>query len=1108
MTDHVRPIAEALREIWGETFGGEVPDTATLFDLGGTSLHALQIAGHIQARWGVTVATSTVFEQDFTGLVDELVERVHSPHAGEAAAVTLVGNVAPLSYAQRRLWFVHQLGPHEPDYNIGAAFRISGPLDVALLSAAFDRLLTRHRILRTIIDDEHGEPVQRVQPATPVHLVPEPISDSEIAATVRQEIRAPFDLSRGPLYRVRLLMTLDGRYILVLTLHHLVTDHQTNVLLLEELSRHYRDLRNGVDLESATRPDYLDYAATTTTNPAHTDADLAWWLDALGDGIAPIDLGSTSGPAGETCRARAEVSAAMTAELTALGTRYGATLFMTLFAVWQCVLTRVSGQQRGTVTVPVSGRTQPGEQHLMGPVLNPLPVPFAIDPGQKFTDQLMRVRDTVLGVVAHHQLPVEELVAAIDTSGRADDASRSLAALKFTVEDGEPTLALDGVDVEALEVHSGVGRFDLGVEVTRHTDTLTINVSWRRGRHSDADATGLLGVYLRLLAAVVQAPETAVADFDLVGEAERRRLLGLGRGPSMPAAPLVPHLVAQWCRATPAQLAVADDRVWFSYGDLDRISGQLASALQQAGVRHGDRVAVVLPPSAWFSLAAAGVWRLGAAFVPMDPGWPQQRLSMVLADCNAAAAIGIGTATLPADWHGPHIDINALPEATIARPAPLVGLDTAYVIYTSGTTGTPKGVAVSHHSLANITGWYRRRFDVVASDRLSQVFAPSFDPSLLDTWGALSAGAALHVASVEVRRDAGMLCAWLRDRHISLAGLPTGLAEALLEVPEARELPLRAMLIGGDRLQWCRPDAVPYQVVNVYGPTETTIWSTSATVHQRRDHRPPPIGVPVDNTAAYILDHRLRQVPIGTIGDLYLAGDGVALGYLGRPALTAEHFVPDPFTGGRMYRTGDLARHLRDGHLEFLGRGDDQVKIRGHRIELQEIEAVLRTHPAVRQAVAAVRAQRLVGYVVTDLSDLTEVVGHARTRLPAYAVPDAVVAMDALPLTANGKFDRTRLPDPRSEHSPVGAPGTALERALRGIWSELLERDESEIGTRESFFGLGGHSLMAISAAVAVRTVLGVHLSVQALLANPTIEELARYIESATPRIINPANVS
>ncbi|MFI9507337.1 amino acid adenylation domain-containing protein [Nocardia sp. NPDC052566] len=1109
MTARAGQITAVLRDIWDETLGCAVGDTDTLHALGGTSLHALQIAARIHAELGAAVPASTVFTVDFADLAAELARCVGTTRpADDDPSMSHGCDVAPLSTAQRRLWFAHEIAPDRPDYHVGFAFNLTGALEVDVLNRALDSLVARHRILRVVITrDRQGEPLQQVLPARPVRVTAEPTPPAALDAAVREEVRRPFDLAHGPLWRARLLTHADDRHVLVVTCHHLVTDHQTSQMLFRELAGHYNALRAGAAvLEIPDRPDYLDYAASEQSQrtPQQRTAALEFWTDALdASGIRPFDLAPSPGPGGDTARARAAMRADLTTALNELALRCGASLFMVMLAAWQVLLWRMSGQRTGIVTVPVTGRTRPDRQNVAGPLLNPLPFPVQIDPAMRFTDLVRRVRDTAWGVV-EHDLPVEELIAALPATH--DGAGAALEALKFTVEDGDPhtALRLDGLDVTPLDIETGCGRFDLGLEVTReaHSERLTLTLTWREGRYSDSYATAMLYRYLRLLSAVVDEPERCVREFDVVDPLERPWLLALGRGDTAPAGELVPQLVARWSRTTPDQPAVADELVPITYRDLDQLAGRLAWALGRAGVGRGDRVAILLPPSAWYPAAVAGIWRLAAAYVPLSVDWPPERLRWVCANSAAVAVVKLGAHPIDEWWHGPQFSMDNLPDA-VADAAPLSGLDPAYVIYTSGTTGNPKGVVVPHNALANVAAWHRRRFAVEPHDQVSQVFANTFDPALLDTWSALSAGATLHIASTAQRHDADLLCRWLRDHQITIAGVPTGLAEALLDLPDLAGLPLRSMLVGGDRLHWSASEFVPFEVVNVYGPTEATIWATSATVTERTDHHPPPIGRPMDGVAAYILDERLRPVPVGVVGELYLAGAGVALGYQDRPGLTAERFLPDPFapSPGRMYRTGDLARWLSDGNIEFLGRGDDQVKVRGHRIELQEVEVVLRECPAVQQAVAAVRDQRLIGYVVAagNISDLT---AHMRVRLPSHLVPDVIVAIDDLPLTPNGKIDRGRLPDPAAERpSESIPPRTPLERNLCAIWSDLLGVDE--IGVRDNFFELGGHSLLAIKTAIAVRTRLGRDLSVRTMLDHPTIEGLVQHLETTPIRHVD-----
>ncbi|MBJ7596570.1 amino acid adenylation domain-containing protein [Candidatus Nephthysia bennettiae] len=573
-------------------------------------------------------------------------------------------------------------------------------------------------------------------------------------------------------------------------------------------------------------------------------------------------------------------------------------------------------------------------------------------------------------------------------------------------------------------------------------------------------------------------------------------------------------LVAACAAAGPDAPAVADWKGVLSYGELDARAGRLASRLQDLGVRRGDRVGLCLPRSRGFTVGALGILKTGAAYVPLDPGYPADRLSYMLADSAATVvvtAVDLAPRLLPGPWTLLDIEAASHPAATVptsaaAGPVETGPDDVAYVIYTSGSTGRPKGVEVTHGSLLNLVFWHRRAFAVSDSDQAMQVASPSFDAVVWETWPYLTAGATVHVPDETTRATPEALRDWMAERGITIGFVPTPVTEALLGLEWPPGTSLRTLLTGGDVLHRRPPAGLPFTLVNNYGPTEGTVVTTSGTVEPGEHGSLPSIGRPITNVRVHVLDSSLAPVALGEPGELCVAGEGLARGYLNQPGLTEEKFVPDPFgePGDRLYRTGDLVRWSPQGEIEFLGRLDEQVKIRGFRIELHEITAVLDRHPGVRGSAVITREEeggekRLVAYVVASPGERPAVDGlrdHLARHLPDYMLPAAFVWLDELPLTANGKVDRAALPEPVREAdgaNPALQPRTPLEAALAGMLCDLLGLEE--VGVDENFFVLGGHSLLGAQLIVRIRDRFGVELSLRNLFDNPTVEAIAQTVE-------------
>ncbi|HYN21122.1 MAG TPA: amino acid adenylation domain-containing protein, partial [Thermoanaerobaculia bacterium] len=872
--------------------------------------------------------------------------------------------VLPVSSAQRRLWFVDRMEPGSPLYNVPAAWRLRGPLDPAELEAALNGILARHEVLRTTFEVENGEPVQVVRPHQP-----RPLPLIEVSAFIEEELRAeaarPFDLDRGPLFRALLLRRAPDDHVLLVTFHHIVSDGRSLALFGRELSALYQSSSALLDLPIQ----YADFAAWQRDWLAggEMEAQLAWWRERLAD-APPVQEIPMAGPRPAVrshrgaWRLRALPAVPAVEEL---GRREGASPFVALLAAFQALLFRLtpySGRTDVIVGTPIDNRAGEETERLMGLFVNTLALrtDFAGDP--TFREVLGRVRRVALEAYAHQDLPFERLVEELRPE--RDLNHDPVVQVVFGIQDGADPLHLAGLDVEPLEVHHGQVKLDLAMTVERGRGA---RIDYDADLFDAAAVDRLLDSFAALIEGAAENPDLLISDLPVLNETQRRQVLldwNVTHEDPKPGPAAIHEWFEAWAERTPEAPALIAEDGTFSYAELDARANRLAHHLMESGVGPETRVAIVMRHSPNRIVALLAVLKAGGVYVSLDPLDPPERRASILEDCGAEVVIE----ALP--------ELDACPSI---RPAIRVeGEQLAYVIYTSGSTGRPKGVEVPHRGLVNLVRWHRRIYGVALDDRAPQMAGEGFDASVWELWPYLASGAAVVFPPGEARGNPAKLVPWLADAGITLCFLPTPVAELALDEPWPEDLRLRALLVGGDRLRR-RPDGRHrFRLVNHYGPTESSVVATWGDVAPEGSTAP-PIGRPIDRTRVYVLDRSGVPVPAGVAGELCLGGESLARGYLGRPDLTAERFVPAE-EGHRLYRTGDLVRHRADGEIEFLGRIDHQVKIRGVRIELGEIEAVLAQHPEVRESVVTVREQgaekRLVAYVKAESRE-----GEAESRV-------------------------------------------------------------------------------------------------------------------------------
>ncbi|MES1241992.1 MAG: amino acid adenylation domain-containing protein [Acidobacteriota bacterium] len=853
---------------------------------------------------------------------------------------------------------------------------------------------------------------------------------------------------------------------------------------------------------------YADFAAwqRERLSGEALDAELAWWRERLAGAPPVLDLPSDRPrPAVRTSRGTTLSSllpAELAQELGRLGQRHGATLFMTLLAGFAALLSRYADRDDILVGSPVANRRRVELEGLIGFFVNTLVLRLGLSGPPSFSRLVEQAREVVREALQHQDLPFERLVE--DLEPRRDLSHAPVVQVLFQLEEEEPrAIAIPGLELRPLSLTSGVARADLTVSATRGAGGLAIAAEASSDLFEPATVARLLEHFGNLLAGAAGDPELPVGDLPLLGAEERRQILEewSRTAEAPPDARPVHERVAAAARANPGALAVELGGERLTYGELDGRADRLAARLRRAGVGVESRVAVHVERGPEMAVAFLAVLKAGGAYVPLDPEQPGERLALMIEDAGAdvlltsRAAPSVLTA-------GQVVFLDEAGDGPPPGETPPEAL--AYLIFTSGSTGRPKGVAVPHSALSNLVQWHLEAFGVTPADRVAQVAGLGFDASVWEIWPCLAAGASLHLVPGEIRTAPEAVRRWLVAERITVAFLPTPLAEAVLALPDPEWGSLRVLLTGGDRLRLPAPAPAAPALVNNYGPTENAVVATSGVVAPGSPAGSlPPIGRPVSRVRAHVLDRRGLPVPALVAGELWLGGASLARGYFGRPDLTAERFLPDPFgEGGRLYRTGDLVRWRRDGGLEYLGRADQQVKVRGVRIEPGEIEAALAAHPAVREAVVVAGEdlagdRRLVAYVAAEASSAGELRSFLGARLPAAMVPSAFVFLDRLPLTPNGKVDRRALPAPEGsgEAERYVAPGTSVEELLAGIWSEILS--VARVGAGDDFFALGGHSLLATRVVSAVRRTFGVELPLRALFEAPILADLARRVEAA-----------
>jgi amino acid adenylation domain-containing protein len=1105
------------------------------FSLGGHSLLATQLISRLRLAFNVEIPLRAVFESPTVTQLDIAIAQLRSQERGlilpPIQAIEGDREQLPLSWAQERLWFLNQLEGDSATYNMPAAVKIAGDLDINALQQALSEIVHRHEILRTSIQTVNGTPIQVIHPqvTTSINVVDlqqllAPERETLLEQQIQLEASIPFNLENAPLIRCSLLQISAREYVLLLTMHHIVSDGWSMGIFISELSSLYAAFCAGDPSPLPALPlQYADFAVWQKRwlSGVVLETQLNYWRSQLQGSPELLQLPTDRPrPVVQTYHGRTqsfELNQDLTQKLQSLSAESGTTLFMTMLAAFVTLLYRYSGQSDILVGTPIANRNRNEIESLIGFFVNTLVLRSNFENNPSFESLLAQVRETTLQAYEHQDVPFEQVVEALQPQRSLSHSP--LFQVMFVLQNVPMTeFELPGVTLTQLDGDSTIAKFDLTLSMSETNRGLVGEWEYNTDLFDGSTIDRMATHFQNLLSAVVANPQQTVGELPLLSAAERHQLLveWNDTAAEYPTDKCIHQLFESQVERTPDAVAVVFENQQLTYRELNQQANQLAHYLQTLGVRPEVLVGICVERSLEMVVGLLGILKAGGAYVPLDPHYPQERLSYMLEDAQVSVILTQQHLLEKLQQHQTqlvYLDTDWRLISQLNQDHPLTAIQTtnlAYVIYTSGSTGQPKGVMVAHQGLLNLVFWHQQTFKITSLDKATQLAGTGFDAAVWELWPYLTAGASIYLVKPELLTSPINLRDWLISQKITMSFVPTPVAQELLSLEWATEsIALRYILTGGDKLHQYPSVSIPFQVVNNYGPTENTVVTTSGlVVAQEQNQISPTIGQPIANTQVYILDQQLQPVPVGVPGELHIGGAGLARGYLNRPELTQEKFIPNPFKetqGSRLYKTGDLARYLPDGNIEYLGRIDNQVKIRGFRIELGEVEAVLTQHPAIRETVVIAREnialdKQLVAYVVPHQepaptnSDLRH---FLKAQLPDYMMPSAFVVLEALPLTPNGKVDRRALPQPelRPELEPTFvAPQTPTEELVASIWEKVLR--VSQVGINDNFFELGGHSLLATQLLLQVNDACRVELPLSKLFEAPTVASLSNYIEA------------
>jgi len=1119
-----------LTTIWQEILQiDQIGVHDSFYDVGGHSLTATRVVSRVRSIFQVDLPLREFLEHPTIAWLSEWLEstRRSGPQPAEISLQKVPRDrELPLSFAQQRLWFLNQFKPGDLAYNLPWALRLTGALNLPALEQTLTEIVRRHESLRTVFPSANDRPVQRILPPQPMQLalvdlrqLPDQEREGELRRRIDDEGLQPFDLEHGPLFRAVLLRLAETDQVLILTMHHIVSDRWSKWILAHELESLYEAFCAGRPSPLSELPiQYADFAQwqQERLRGAVLEDQLGYWKKKLGGDLPPLRLPTDRPrPAVLTSRGAtisSRIPLPLANSLKIVGRREGVTLYMILLAAFQTLLLRYTGQEDIVVGSPIANRNRVEIENLIGFFVNTLVLRNDLSGDPTFCEFLRRVRGTALEAYAHQDLPFEKLVEELQP--RRELSYTPLFQVMFALQNvPRQALRLSGLSVSPLAAETGTAKFDLALTVLEELDGLQASWEYNTDLFDCSTITRMSGHFQNLLEGIAANPEQRLSGLPVLTEAQKQQVLleWNDTEKNYPADKCIHELFEAQVEQTPQAVAVIFEDKLLTYRELDRRANQLAQHLQGLGVGTEVLVGLCMERSVEMTVAVLGILKAGGAYVPLDCSHPKERLAFILEDAGISLLLTQRSLVGGLPKHSARMVCFDSEWEIIARESEVVPIITtepenlAYVIYTSGSTGKPKGVQVPHRAVVNFLNSMRQRPGLSEQDILVAVTTLSFDIAGLELFLPLSVGARTVLVGSEIAADGSRLASILKTSGATVlqATPPTWRLLMETEWPTPHQF---KVLCGGEALPRKLADHLLDRascVWNMYGPTETTIWSATHRVESGGGAI--PVGRPIDNTQIYILDLYLNPVPVGVYGELYIGGAGLGRGYLNRPNLTAEKFIPNPFSteaGSRLYRTGDLARYLSDGAIQFLGRIDQQVKVRGFRIELGELEAVMSQHPGVAEAVAVVREdtpenKQLVAYVVGKVLStptVSELRSFLKEKLPDYMIPGVFVMLETLPLSANGKVDRRALPAPGAVRAETFAgPRTPIEKKLAEIFIEVLKAES--VGIHDNFFDLGGHSLSATQVGSRVRNVFRVELPILCLFESPTIIELAAVIE-------------
>jgi amino acid adenylation domain-containing protein/non-ribosomal peptide synthase protein (TIGR01720 family) len=1120
-----------LAAIWAEVLGmQQVGIEDDFFELGGDSILGAQVLARVRGAFGIGLSARTVFDASTVAELAELLPV--QPESAHAAEITPARRdlALPLSSAQQRLWFLDDLSGGGTEYNTGVGLRLSGPVDVEVLRSALTALSARHESLRTTVHTVDGRGVQVVAAEADLPLRVVNLSTmEELDQVLTEELTLPFDLRQGPLTRAVLVRIADEDHVLMLSQHHIVTDGWSVGLLVDELGKLYAGTTDLPELP-IQYPDFAVWQRLQLSTPA-TAGQLGYWKQKLA-GIQALEL-PTDRPRPHLRTSsgaihRASLPSELVEGLTAMGREHGATVFMTLTAAVQVLFSRYGNQPDISIGTVVAGRGRAELENLVGFFVNTLVLRSWAEPTQPFTEFLGEVRETVLEAFTNGEVPFDSLVEELRPER---DPSRTPLVQALVVLQNAMVRPHEagGLRITEQDLPRPSARFDLVVEFWPRggeagpQQEMDVAIEYNTDLFDTATIERMVSHLVVLLKGIVTAPDLPLAQLPLLGDAELHQVVVAWNdtASNVPAVTLPTLFEAQVVRTPEATALVCDDVHW-SYAEVNERANRLARLLVSRGAGPERFVALAMPRSADLVVAALAVLKAGAAYLPIDPAYPAERIGLILDDARPELVlVTTGVAgQIPAheDVARLVLDEPGVVEALAVSPAGdlaggLLAANPAYMIYTSGSTGRPKGVVVTHQSMVDLVAWAATEFGAAGLARVVASTSLTFDVSVFEIFGPLAVGGTVHIV-----RDLLALGEGVVTEPVSLiSGVPSAFAQLLAQdglLVSADTVVLAGEALPAKMVRDIRAALPSSRIANIYGPTEATVYAAAWYSDGGDQQQAPPIGRPIANTTAYVLDPSLRPTPIGVPGELHLGGRGLARGYLNQPGLTADRFIADPFgePGAQMYRTGDVVRWNRAGELEYLGRADHQVKIRGFRIELGEVEAALRQHEDITEAVVVVRQEesghkRLVAYVVAAAIDVAELRDFLGRTLPDYMVPSAFVALEGFPLNSSGKLDRAALPAPDFGAGRTGyaGPRTDVERALVQIWADVLGVER--VGVQDNFFGLGGDSILSIQV-VSLARQAGLTVMSRDLFLHQTIASLAPHVTTAQSEVIDQSAVA